>query len=83
MEKTLVINKKEAGNYSSKLKMLAETVKESLVGYNAEGIYKEITKVDKSELRTITGKNYEDEEEISKPVFPFRHCRFCGNAHPA
>ena len=67
MEKTLVINKKEAGNYSSKLKMLAETVKESLVGYNAEGIYKETTKVDKSELRTITGKNYEDEEEISKP----------------
>ena len=67
MEKTLVINKKEAGNYSSKLKILAETVKESLVGYNAEGIYEETTKIDKSELRTITGKSYEDEEEVSKP----------------
>lgn len=67
MEKALVINKKEAGNYSSKLKILAETVKESLVGYNAEGIYEETTKIDKSELRTITGKSYEDEEEVSKP----------------
>lgn len=67
MEKTLVINKKEAGSYSSKLKILAETVKDSLVGYNAEGIYKETTKVDKSELRTVTGKDYEDDEEETKP----------------
>lgn len=67
MEKTLVINKKEAGSYSSKLKVLAETVKDSLVGYNAEGIYKETIKVDKSELRTVTGKSYEDDEEEIKP----------------
>lgn len=63
----MIINKKEAGNYSSKLKTLAETVKDSLVGYTAEGIYKETTKVDKSEARKITGKDYEDEETISEP----------------
>jgi len=63
----MLINKKEAGNYSAKLKTLAETIKESLTGYSAEGIYVETTKVDKSEARTITGKNYGDEEIVSEP----------------
>lgn len=63
----MVINKKEAGNYSSKLKILAETVKDSLVGYSAEGIYKETIKTDKSEIRTITGKDYADDTEIVEP----------------
>ena len=63
----MLINKKEAGNYSSKLKLLAETVKDSLVGYNAEGIYKETTTVDKEELRIVTGKEYKDDEEVSEP----------------
>lgn len=63
----MLINKKEAGNYSSKLKLLADAVRESLVGYNAEGIYKETIKVDKAEIRTVTGKDYADENEVVEP----------------
>lgn len=63
----MIINKKEAGNYSSKLKLLAETIKDSLVGYNAEGIYKTTTNIDKTEIRKITGKEYDDEEIVSEP----------------
>ena len=61
------LNKKEAGNYSSKLKNLAEEIKNSLVGYSAEGIYSKMVKVDKEEIRIITGKEYKDDEEEIKP----------------
>lgn len=63
----MLLNKKEAGNYSSKLKNLADSVKDSLVGYNAEGIYKKTIKTDKSDLRLVTGKDYQDEEEEVEP----------------
>lgn len=63
----MLLNKKEAGNYSSKLKNLADSVKDSLVGYNAEGIYKKTIKTDKEELRLVTGKDYKDDEEVVEP----------------
>ena len=59
----MILNKKEAGNYSSKLKSLADDIKNSLVGYGAEGIYSKTIKTDKEEIRLITGKDYKDDTE--------------------
>lgn len=72
----MLINKKEAGNYSCKLKELAEEIKDSLVGYNSDGIYDVTTTIDKSEIRSITGKEYENETDESKPITPL------GNVNP-
>lgn len=63
----MLLNKKEAGNYSSKLKNMADAIKDSLVGYNAEGIYKKTITTDKEELRIVTGIEYQDEEEVVEP----------------
>lgn len=63
----MILNKKEAGNYSSKLKSLADDIKNSLVGYGAEGIYSKTIKTDKEEIRLITGKDYKDDMETIEP----------------
>lgn len=72
----MLINKKEAGNYSSKLQNLVNQIKESLVGYSPDGIYEITKKIDKEELRMVTGKDYQDETEDIKPT------SMLGNVNP-